>query len=149
MKKILISSVLLVMFSSLAVAQLPKISKGLTGAASPGKLITQFVSALKPTSFTSGWAAVKDGILDKAEKTADPSQLASSVSSIAGYIKPEMFKKDSTTQNSITQMATKVTSMAGVAGLLKNLEGGLKPTAFLSSWASQRTGWLSALNMLK
>jgi hypothetical protein len=59
-----------------------------------------------------------------------------------------MFKKD-TTQNSITQMAARVNSMAGVAGLLKNLEGGLKPMAFISSWASQRTGWLSALNLLK
>jgi len=149
MKKIVICSVLLVMFISLTIAQLPNLSKDITGAAGPGKLLTQFVGALKPSSFTSGWAAVKDGILGKAQKTTDPTKLASSISSIAGYIKPDMFKKDSTTQNSIAQMATRVTSMAGVAGLLKNLEGGLKPTAFLSSWASQRTGWLSALNLLK
>lgn len=149
MKKVFICFVLLVTFSSLTMAQLPDITKDITSAAGPGKLLTQFVSEIKPSSFTSGWAAVKNGILGKAQKTTDPTQLASSVSSIAGYIKPNMFKKDSTTQNNIAQMATRATSMADVAGLLKNLEAGLKPTAFLSSWASKRTSWLSALNLLK
>jgi hypothetical protein len=39
--------------------------------------------------------------------------------------------------------------MAQATGVLKNLEGGLKPEAFLSGWSTKRTGWLSALNLIK
>jgi hypothetical protein len=39
--------------------------------------------------------------------------------------------------------------MVQAVSLLKNLEGGLKPEAFESGWAQKRTGWLSALNLIK
>jgi len=39
--------------------------------------------------------------------------------------------------------------MADAAGLLKKLEGGLKPEAMVSGWSGERNTWLSALNLLK
>jgi hypothetical protein len=108
-------------------AQLPKVSKPTIG-----NLLTQFAGALKPTSFLGSWASGgKTDWLSTAAKVVDAAGAAKSVSSLAGFIKPDMFK-----------------SGFSVDGLL-NLEGGLKPEALLSSWASKRSGWLSALNLLK
>jgi hypothetical protein len=49
----------------------------------------------------------------------------------------------------LTQAAGAAKTMADATGLLKNLEGGLKPEAMTTDWASKKTSWLSALNLLK
>jgi hypothetical protein len=133
-----------------AQAQLPKLNtNAVTGGANAGQLLTQFISAIKPSSFTSAFSgANKEGLLSKAKKAASAVDIASTVSSLAGYIKPDMFKQG-TTAKSIMDMGSKVTTMTQAAGLLKSFEGGLKPDALSSTWASIRPGWLTALNQLK
>ncbi|HKH61947.1 MAG TPA: hypothetical protein VKA49_13995 [Flavitalea sp.] len=74
--------------------------------------------------------------------------MASTISSLAGFIKPSLFKPG-TTASSIVGAAGKVQTMAQAAGLLRTFEGGLKPETFASGWSGQRSGWLSALNLLK
>jgi hypothetical protein len=39
--------------------------------------------------------------------------------------------------------------MSDATGLLKNLEGNLKPEAMTADWAGKRSGWLTALDLLK
>lgn len=39
--------------------------------------------------------------------------------------------------------------MSDATGLLKNLEGGLKPEAMTSEWAGKKNSWLSALQLLQ
>jgi hypothetical protein len=152
MKKMLASFLLPVLLCTYVNAQLPKVNKGAVSSAvsavNPGQLLTQFTSALKPTSFLSSFAGAKDGILGKAQKAASALEIANTVSSLVGYIKPDMFKQGSTAK-SLMDMTGKVKTMTDAAGLLKSFEGGLKPEAFTSNWASARPGWLSALNQLK
>jgi hypothetical protein len=125
-------------------AQLPKVSKPTIG-----NLLTQFAGALKPTSFLGNWASGgKTDWLSAASKVVDAAGAAKSVSSLAGFIKPDMFKSGFSVDG-LLKTANTVSTISSAAGLLKNLEGGLKPEAFLSSWASKRSGWLSALNLLK
>ena len=130
-------------------AQLPSISKdAVNAAANPGALVSQFTSALKPTSFTDAWSGGKTGFLGKAQKASNAISMASTISSLAGFIKPSLFKEGSSA-GSILQTANTVKTMAEATGLLKSLEGGLKPEAFASGWSGQRSGWLSALSLLK
>jgi hypothetical protein len=126
-------------------AQLPKLN---TSAVNPGQLLTQFTNGIKPTSFTNAFAVAKDGILGKAQKAASAVEIASTVSSLVGFIKPDMFKQGSTAK-SLMDMSGKVKNMTEAAGLLKSFEGGLKPEAFTSNWSTTRPGWLTALNQLK
>jgi hypothetical protein len=51
--------------------------------------------------------------------------------------------------NSLVQAAGTATTLSSAGGLLKNLEGGLKPEALSSSFAAQKPGWETALSMLK
>ena len=149
MKKMLASFLLPVLLCTYVHAQLPKVNKSaITSAVNPGQLLTQFTSALKPTSFLSSFAGAKDGILGKAQKAASALEIANTVSSLVGFIKPDMFKQGSTAK-SLMDMAGKAKTMTDAAGLLKSFEGGLKPEAFTSSWATSKPGWLSALNQLK
>ena len=143
MKRMLVSLVLL-SISHLIQAQIPKLG----GVANAGQLVTQLVNAIKPASFTSAFAGAKGGILDKAKNIASASDMASTVSSLVGYIKPDMFKTGSTAK-SLLDMGSKAKTMAEGASLLKSFEGGLKPDALTSNWSSTRTGWLSALNQIK
>ena len=130
-------------------AQTPKLPTGsVTGVPNAGKLLSQLVTAIKPSSFTDAFKAEKSNWLDKAAKVADPKGIAGSVSSLAGFIKPNLFKQGLSAQ-SILQTAGKVKTMADASGLLKTFEGALKPEAFTGGWASQKTGWLSALSLLK
>ena len=129
-------------------AQLPKIPDGVSSVANAGKLVSQFTNALKPASFTDAWAGERTGFLGKAQKISNAVSMASTISSLAGFIKPALFREGSSA-STIAQTANKVKTMADAAGLLKSFEGGLKPEAFLSSWSGQRSGWLSALNLLK
>jgi hypothetical protein len=129
-------------------AQIPEISKeNVTYAVNISGLITQLASAIKTCSFTDSWAENKEGVMGKAQSASDPGGIASTISSLAGFIKPSLFKRG-TTASSIASTAGKVTTMAQATGLLKAFEGGLKPEAFTSAWSRQRSGWLSALNLL-
>jgi hypothetical protein len=145
MKKMFIGFVLLMITGSLAQAQIPG---DVTSAVGPSKLVTQLIDAIKPSSFTSDWTSAKDSVTNKAQTASDASGIANTISSVAGFIKPEMFKQGFSAQN-IMSLAGNVKSMTDAAGLLKNFEGGLKPEAFLSSWLGQRSKWLSALSLLK
>lgn len=149
MKRLPASIMLLFISCSLVQAQLPQLKKGaLSTAANPGQLLTQFINALKPTSFTSAWTGAKDGVLGKAQKAANAVEIASTVSSLVGFIKPDLFKQGSTAK-SLLDMSNKVKTMGEATSLLKSFEGGLQPAAFTGNWSSMRTGWLSALNQLK
>ena len=114
-----------------------------------GSLLTQFAGAIKPTSFLSSWASGgKSKWLSAAGKVSDAVGMAKSVSSLAGFVKPGMFKQGSNA-GGVMQAANTVKTYSDASGVLKNLEGSLKPEAFVSSWAGKRTGWLNALSLLK
>ncbi len=151
MKKLL--SLSLALFVLLAAnAQIPdavtKAASTSTAAANAGKLLTQFAGALKTTSLLSSFAGQKAGWLAKAGKVADAVGMAQSVASLAGGIKPEMFKTGFNVSSLISSAAT-VKTLAGAGGLLKNLSGGLKPEAMVSGWATQKPAWETALGLLK
>ena len=113
-----------------------------------GSLLTQFTNAIKPSSFTDSWGKEKTNWLGTAGKVNDAAGLAGSIGSLAGFIKPGLFKGGFDVQ-SLIKSASSIKTMAESAGLLKKLEGGLKPEAMVSGWAGKRAGWLSALNLLK
>jgi len=130
-------------------AQLKDVLSKTGSKSSPGSLLTQFAGALKPTSFLSSWASGgKTNWLSTASKVTDAVGMASSISSLTGFIKPDMFKQGFNV-SSITQAASAVKTLSDAGGLLKSLEGGLKPVAFLSSWASKRPAFMNALSLLK
>ena len=130
-------------------AQLPDALSKATGAANPGSLLTQFSNAIKPGSFLPSWASGgKANWLAAAGKVSNAVSMAKQTSSLAGFIKPTMFK-DGFNVGSITQAANTATTYSDASGVLKSLEGGLKPEALVSNWASKRSSWLSALNLLK
>jgi len=124
------------------------IPKAATGKMNAGSLITQLANNIKPSSFLDSWAGNKSGWLSSAGKIADATGFGKSISSLAGSIKPDMFKQGFNVSNLI-QSANSLKSISTGAGLLKSLEGGLKPEAFASGWADKSKGWLSALSMLK
>lgn len=151
MKKLL--SLSLALFVLLAAnAQIPdavtKAASTTTAAANAGKLLTQFAGALKTTSLLSSFAGQKTGWLAKAGKVTDAVGMAQTVASLAGGIKPGMFKSGFNVSSLISTAAT-VKTLAGAGGLLKNLSGGLKPEAMASGWATQKPGWETALGLLK
>lgn len=119
------------------------------GASNAGSLLKQFAGAIKPTSFLPSWGSSgKTDWLGAAGKVSSAVSMAKSVSGLAGFIKPDMLKQGFNI-GTLTQAAGAVKSYSEAGNLLKTLEGGLKPEAFLSSWVSKRPAWLSALNMLK
>jgi len=130
-------------------AQLKDVLSKAGGSSNAGSLLTQFAGALKPTSFLSSWAGGgKTNWLSAAGKVSNAVSMAKSVSSLTSFIKPGMFKQGFNA-SSITQAAGTVKTFSDAGGLLKNLEGGLKPEAFASSWTSKRPGFMNALNLLK
>ena len=135
---------LLLFVAATGIAQIPKVS----GTGSIGNLLSQFTNAIKPTSFLSSWTGEKGNFLSTAGKVKDAVGVGKSIASLAGSIKPDMFKKGFNVQNLINTANT-VKTMSQAASLLKNFEGGLKPEAFVSGWAGKRTGWLNALNLIK
>ncbi|MDF2191090.1 hypothetical protein [Paraflavitalea sp. CAU 1676] len=120
-----------------------------TSPVNVGNLLTQFTDGLKPTSFLDSWTGGgKTDWLSAAAKVTDGAGLGKSISSLAGFIKPSLFKGGFNVA-SLVKTANTVKTLSSAAGLLKNLEGGLKPEAFTSAWSGQRSGWLNALNLLK
>lgn len=127
-------------------AQLPSIGGSKPNA---GSLLSQFAGALKPTSMLSSWASGgKTSWLSTASKVTDAIGMAKSISSLTSFIKPDMFKQGFNV-STITQAASAVKTYSDASSVLKSLEGGLKPEAFLASWATKRPGFMSALNLLK
>jgi hypothetical protein len=125
------------------------LSKGGAAGVNAGSLLKQFSGALNPTSMISSWAGGgKTNWLSAAGKVSDAVSMGKSVAGLAGYIKPIMFKQGFNVSNLI-QTANTVKTVSAAGGLLKNLEGGLKPEALTSSWASQRPAWLNAVSLLK
>ena len=124
-------------------------SKAATSA-SPNisSLLGQLTNAINPSAFTDAFAGSKSGFLNGLSSVTNAGGIASTVSSLAGFIKPDMFKTGISPQT-IADGAGKVASMADATGLLTTFEGGLKPEAFVADWASKRSGWLNALSMLK
>jgi len=119
------------------------------GAPNPGSLLTQFAGALQPGSFLPSWGSGgKTNWLSAAGKVSNAVSMAKSISSLSSFIKPTMFKQGFNA-GSIATAASAVKTYSDASGVLKSLEGGLKPEAFVSSWAGKRSGWLSALNLLK
>src|SRR4051812_30749444 len=106
MKRMLVSLALL-SISHFVQAQIPKMGS----VANAGQLVTQLVNAIKPTSFTSEFAGAKSGILDQASKISSAAGIASTVNSLVGYIKPDMFKTGSTAK-SLLDMGSKAKTMA-------------------------------------
>jgi hypothetical protein len=140
---------LLVMGVTVAVsqAQIPDLSK--TGAPNPGNLLKQFAGQLKPGAMLSSWASgAKAKWLSTVSSVKDAAGMAKGISSLTSFIKPESFLKGFDPA-SITQGAGAVKSLSDAGGLLKKLEDGLKPESFLSSWASKKPAFNSALDMLK
>jgi hypothetical protein len=128
-------------------AQLPDVAKSMMPKAS--SLLEQFAGQIKPSSFLSSWASGgKTSWISAASKVSDAVSMAKSVSSLSGFLKPGMFKQGFNV-GSIAQGASAVKSYSEAGGLLKNLEGGLKPESFLSSWQSKRPAFMKALDMLK
>jgi hypothetical protein len=148
MKKIVSLIVILALSQSISTlnAQLPQVTTD--HKVSAANLLTQFTNAIKPSSFLENWGSAKSGWLNKAAKAVTPANLASSVSSLAGFIKPGMFKNGFNLQ-SLQKAAGAVKTMGDATGVLKNLESGLKPEAMNDSWNSKRASWLSALNLIK
>lgn len=120
------------------------------GAPNPSSLLAQFEGALQPSSFIlASWGSGgKTSWLSTAGKVSNAVSMAQSVSSLSSYIKPAMFKQGFNA-GSIARAAKTVKTYSDASGVLKSLEGGLKPEAFVGSWGSKRSGWLSALNLLK
>ncbi len=152
MKKIICLSLVTALFVT-AQAQVPDLNKAKADAtaattSSAGKLLSQFGSAINTSALTTAFAGQKTGWLSKASKVTDAAGMASSVASLAGGIKPSMFKSGFNVQSLISAASTAKT-MASASGLLKNLSGGLKPEALSSSFTSQKPAWESALSLLK
>ena len=141
MKKLLF---LLLIVCSQSKAQLP-VSVGKPDVSA---LLKQLVGGIKPSSFISSFAGEKENWLSTVAKTASVPDLAKNIASLGSFIKPSMFKEAFSMKN-LQKTAATAKTMADASGLLKNLEGGLKPEALTSDWTSTRPGWIKALGLLK
>jgi hypothetical protein len=119
-----------------------------TGKVNAGSLLTQFASAIKPSSFTDQWASSGSNWLSSASKIVSAPGMIEAVTSLTKFIKPSMFKETFNPANLI-ETATKAKTMVDAASMLKSLNTGLKPEAMVSSWADKEGPWLSTLNLLK
>ena len=128
-------------------AQLPNVSAPSSNSmANIGQLVTQLVGGIKPSSFTNAWSGEKANWMQKAQgAVSDATGLASSISSLASFIKPDLFKQGFSAQG-ISDLAKNVTSLSGAAGLLKTFSGALKPKAYTNEWQGQQSGWEKALD---
>ena len=148
MKKIVFATLLGIAIQQFSQANAQTVPSLSTGKLNAGNLLSQLAGAIKPSSFLSSWSSGKAGWLSKVGKISNVSGLASSISSLAGFIKPGMFK-NGFNLNGLQQAASSVKTMTDAAGLLKNLEGGLKPEAMTGGWTGKRDGWLKDVEALK
>jgi hypothetical protein len=149
MKKSFLVLLLVTSLGSITTQAQLKLPEAATGKANAGSLLSQFAGALKPTSLLDSWAGGgKTDWLSAASKVTTGAGIGQSISSLAGFIKPDMLKSGFNL-TSLLKTANTVKTISSATGLLKNLEGGIKPEAFVSGWAAKRPAWLSALNLLK
>ena len=125
-------------------AQVPTVSNNLNA----GKLLVELINNIKPASMISSFAGKKSSLIANATKAVSGPALAKTISSLAGYIKPGMFKQGFNLK-SLQQAASTAKSFTDAAGLMKNLEGGIKQEGMTDGWADKRAGWLSNLDLLK
>ena len=146
--KSLFCTLVVVAFISTATNAQVKLPKTTSAVPGIGNLVTQFTEQINPTSFTDQWTGGKSNFLGNAGKITNAVSAGKTIASLIGFLKPGMFKQGFNVQN-LLNTANTVKTMSQAAGVLKNLEGGLKPEAFMSSWSGKRTGWLNALNLIK
>lgn len=148
MKYLPASLLLFFLFSvQFASAQLPvKLPVG--GSDGIGKMLTQFAGSLQPSAFTPAWGSAKGGVMGILAKVKTAADAGKSIGQLAGFIKPDQYKSGFSVDNLI-KTANTVNTLSSAAGLLKTFEGGLKPEAFNSGWSQKRSGWLTALNLIK
>ncbi len=114
----------------------------------PERVLVQFTNGLNPASFVTSFPKEKNAFITKTSKINTPQDFAKSVSILAGYIKPDMFKSDfNVSQFKNQSLKVKTTQEAG--DLIKNLEKNLKPIAFSGVWNLQKKGWVDNVNNLK
>lgn len=114
----------------------------------PAKLYGQLANAIKPSSFLS--ASQNDGktLQVIAGNANDPAGIAKDLASLAGYIKPDLFKSSFNVAG-FRSGASAVTTSGQIAGMLKNFESGIKPAALLGIWKMQKSAWTNDINNLK
>ena len=138
---------LIAAFVSLNICCGPKATTAVP-AVNAGTLVNQLIGGIKPSSFLDSWGAGKQNLMGQLGNITSGSGLASTVSSLAGFIKPDLFKSGFSLPG-LQQSAGSANSMSDAVGVLKGFEGALKPEAMTAEWASQKSGWLSALDLLK
>src|SRR5688572_27786403 len=99
-----------------------------TVAPSISSLLGQLTSAINPAAFTDAWAGSKGNFTNGLSSVGSASGIAGSVSTLAAYIKPEMFKPGITPQ-AVADSANQVTDMEKATRLLRGFEGNLRPEA--------------------
>lgn len=96
----------------------------------------------------SSFAGKKGELISNAAKAVTGPALAKNISLLAGYIKPGLLKNGFNLK-SLQQSATTAKSITDAVGLMKNLEGGIKPEGMVDSWDAKRTNWSSSLDQVK
>ena len=133
-----------ILFQNLIHAQAPPVTNSLNA----GKLLVELINNIKPTSMISSFAGKKSGLIANATKAVSGPALAKTISSLAGFIKPGMFKQGFDLK-SLQKAASTTKSITDATGLMKNLEGGIKQEGMADDWDTKRTNWLSNLDLLK
>jgi hypothetical protein len=114
-----------------------------------GNLLGQFTGAIQPAAFTDAWAGGgRDNFMGSLGNITSGAGLGKSIGSLVGFLRPNQFRKGFNLQGLLNTART-VTTMVQAVGLLRNLEGGLQPSAFSNGWTGQRQGWMSALNLIR
>lgn len=134
----------MLLFQNVAQAQLPSVP----GNVNAGKLLVELINNIKPASFISSFAGKKGDLISSAAKAVTGPALAKNISSLAGFIKPGLFTKGFNLK-SLQDAASTAKTLTDAAGLMKNLEGGIKPEGMVEGWDAKRTKWSSALDLLK
>jgi hypothetical protein len=155
MKKILIISGM-VLGTCQVMGQLPNVKTPVVPAiaapaAAPniGNLLGQFAGAIRPAAFTDAWAGgERDNFMGGLGNVTTAASLGQNIGTLAGFLRPNQFRKGFNLQGLLNTAST-VTTLVQAVGLLRNLEGGLQPSALSSGWSGQRQGWLNTLNLIR
>lgn len=134
----------MLIFQNAAQAQLPSVP----GNMNAGKLLVELINNIKPASMISSFAGKKSELISSAAKAVTGPALAKNISSLAGFIKPELFKKGFNLK-SLQDAARTAKSISDATGLMKNLEGAIKPEGMVDGWDAKRTKWSNNLDLLK
>lgn len=114
----------------------------------PAILFSEFTNSINPQAFQSSFAKEKKNLLKKTEKATTAPAMANSVLTLAKSVKPEMFNPNFNLSN-LQALAKKAQTIRQATMLLKDLEAGLKPSAFTPTWKLRKTLWLQDVSKLK